>query len=84
MRPRLVEKLKLNGAGLVCMMLKNLGVDVVFGIPGVHNLSLFEMLRRSGIRIVAPTHEQGAAFMANGYSRSTGRIGVFTTLSIAA
>jgi len=80
MKSMLVDKLKLNGAGLVCKTLKEMGVEVVFGIPGVHNLSLFEMLRRTGIRIVAPTHEQGAAFMANGYSRSTGKIGVFVTI----
>lgn len=61
-------------------MLVESGVQVVFGIPGVHNLVLFEAMRRSGIRIVPTTHEQGAAFMANGYSRATGRPGVFVTV----
>ncbi|MHB0879186.1 MAG: thiamine pyrophosphate-binding protein, partial [Anaerolineae bacterium] len=56
------------------------GVEVVFGIPGMHNLPLFEALRRSGIRVVAATHEQGVSFMANGYSRATGRVGVFITM----
>lgn len=60
-------------------LLKN-GIDLVFGIPGVHNLALFEALQRAGIRVVPATHEQGAAFMANGYGRATGKPGVFVTV----
>jgi acetolactate synthase-1/2/3 large subunit len=55
-------------------------VKVVFGIPGVHNLSLFEALRRSNIRVVSATHEQAVGFMASGYSRTTGTTGVFVTV----
>lgn len=52
------------------------GVDTVFGIPGVHTVELYRGLARSKIRHVTPRHEQGAAFMADGYARVSGRPGV--------
>jgi acetolactate synthase I/II/III large subunit len=52
------------------------GVDVVFGIPGVHTVELYRGLGRSGIRHVTARHEQGAAFMADGYARVSGKPGV--------
>ena len=52
------------------------GVEVVFGIPGVHTVELYRGLAGSGLRHVTPRHEQGAAFMADGYARVTGRPGV--------
>lgn len=52
------------------------GVDTVFGIPGVHTVELYRGLARSKIRHVTPRHEQGAAFMADGYARASGRPGV--------
>jgi acetolactate synthase-1/2/3 large subunit len=56
------------------------GVDVIFGIPGVHTYKLFDALyeRRSEIRFIGTRHEQGAAYMAYGYAKSTGRVGVYT------
>lgn len=69
-----------SGAEVLCDCLKRQGVKFVFGIPGVHNMDLFEVLRRSEIQVVAATHEQGAAFMANGCSRVTGETGVFLTV----
>src|SRR5579859_7941320 len=56
------------------------GVDTIFGIPGVHTYKLFDALheRRDEIRFVGARHEQGAAYMAYGYSKSTGRVGVYT------
>ena len=56
--------------------LKARGVDTVFGIPGVHTIELYRGLPGSGIRHVTPRHEQGAAFMADGYARASGRVGV--------
>jgi thiamine pyrophosphate-dependent acetolactate synthase large subunit-like protein len=56
--------------------LRALGVEVAFGIPGVHTIELFRGLGRAGIRMVTPRHEQGAAFMADGYARVSGRPGV--------
>jgi len=54
--------------------LESAGIGAVFGIPGLYNMPLFEALRaRSSIRVVAVRHEQGAAFMADGYARASGR-----------
>ena len=56
--------------------LKAHGVEVVFGIPGVHTVELYRGLAASGIRHITPRHEQGAGFMADGYARATGKPGV--------
>lgn len=57
-------------------MLKDRGVDVIFGIPGVHNVEMYRGIEEAGIRHVLARHEQGAGFMADGYARATGRPGV--------
>lgn len=56
--------------------LRTRGVAVVFGIPGVHTIELYRGLSGGGIRHVTPRHEQGAAFMADGYARVSGKPGV--------
>jgi acetolactate synthase-1/2/3 large subunit len=56
--------------------LRALGVDVIFGIPGVHTIELYRALAGAGIRHVTPRHEAGAGFMADGYARVSGRFGV--------
>jgi acetolactate synthase-1/2/3 large subunit len=57
-------------------ILESYGVEFVFGIPGVHTIELYKGLKRSNIRHITPRHEQGAGFMADGYARSTGGVGV--------
>lgn len=57
-------------------LLEAYGVETVFGIPGVHTLDLYRGLMDSPIRHVLARNEQGAAFMADGYARSTGKVGV--------
>jgi 5-guanidino-2-oxopentanoate decarboxylase len=57
-------------------LLDDYDVDIVFGIPGVHTLELYRGLADSPIRHVLARHEQGAAFMADGYARITGKPGV--------
>lgn len=52
------------------------GVKVVFGIPGVHTVELYRGLSGSGVRHVTARHEQGCAFMADGYARISGQPGV--------
>ena len=53
------------------------GVRHVFGIPGVHNLAIYDaLLRQSEISHVLARHEAGAAFMADGYARASGAPGV--------
>lgn len=57
-------------------MLKSRGVEVVFGIPGVHNQEMYRGIEEAGLTHVLARHEQGAGFMADGYARATGRPGV--------
>jgi len=52
------------------------GVEVVFGIPGVHTVELYRGLAGGPVRHVTARHEQGAGFMADGYARVTGKPGV--------
>ncbi len=52
------------------------GVEVVFGIPGVHTVELYRGLSGSPIRHVTARHEQGCGFMADGYARASGKPGV--------
>ena len=57
-------------------MLRDRGVDTIFGIPGVHNVELYRGIEEAGLRHVLARHEQGAGFMADGYARATGRPGI--------
>jgi len=68
-----------TGAQLIVDQLEDAGVEVAFGLPGVHNLALWEALRGSRIRLVGVRHEQAAAYAADGYARATGRLGVALT-----
>jgi thiamine pyrophosphate-dependent acetolactate synthase large subunit-like protein len=70
-----------TGGRAVARALGAHGVEVVWGIPGTHNLELYAGLAEAGIRHLSPRHEQGAAFAADGYSRVTGRVGVCVTTS---
>ncbi len=68
-----------TGAQVIVEELERAGVEVCFGLPGVHNLALWEALRSSSIRLVGVRHEQAAAYAADGYARTTGRLGVALT-----
>jgi thiamine pyrophosphate-dependent acetolactate synthase large subunit-like protein len=65
-----------NGAPSLVQSLEQLGVGLVFGLPGVHNLPIWKALSESGIRLVSVRHEQTAVYAADGYARATGRLGV--------
>ncbi|MBX6166941.1 MAG: thiamine pyrophosphate-binding protein, partial [Thermobispora bispora] len=67
-----------GGEALVAALAAH-GVDVVFGIPGTHNLPIYAHLRGHGIRHFSPRHEQGAGYAADGYARVSGRPGVCLT-----
>ena len=56
--------------------LKKQGVEVIFGIPGVHNVELYRGIEEAGLKHILTRHEQGAGFMADGYARATGKPGV--------
>ena len=69
-----------EGGDLILSHLEQLGVEYVFGIPGGAIEPLYNALarsrRRGGIGPVVARHETGAAFMAEGYARNTGKLGV--------
>lgn len=52
------------------------GVTTAFGIPGAQIYPLFDGFHRFDLEVIVPRHEQAAAYMAMGYAKSTGRIGV--------
>jgi len=64
---------------LIVRFLQQLGVDTIFGMPGAHILPVYDALYDSDIQSVLVKHEQGAAFMAGGLARATGRIGACIT-----
>jgi acetolactate synthase-1/2/3 large subunit len=71
-----------TGGEWVVEALRAEGVRHVFGIPGVHNLAIYDaLLGQSDVTHVLARHEAGAAFMADGYARSTGRTGVVVVTS---
>lgn len=67
-------------ADLLVAYLEQIGVEYVFGVPGGHIEPLYNALarsaRRGGVKHILARHEAGAAFMADGYARETGRLGV--------
>lgn len=70
---------------LILSYLERLGVEYIFGVPGGSIEPLFNALarseRRGGIRPIIARHETGAAFMAEGYARETGKLGVCCSTS---
>jgi len=66
----------LSGAEIIWATLVGEGVDTVFGYPGGTILPAYDALRKFPIRHVLVRHEQGAAHMADGYARATGKVGV--------
>ncbi|WP_417532195.1 thiamine pyrophosphate-binding protein [Marinobacter lipolyticus] len=70
----------LENGDLILRYLERLGVEYVFGVPGGSIEPLYDALarseRRGGIRPITARHECGAAFMAEGYARETGKLGV--------
>ena len=70
-----------TGAEIFNEMLLAEGVDVLFGYPGGSVLPIFDVLYSSPIKFIRSRHEQGAAHMADGYARSTGKVGVVLATS---
>jgi len=68
-----------TGAELLVRGLESAGVEVCFGLPGVHNLAAWKALASSDIRLVGVRHEQTAVYAADGYARASGRVGVAIT-----
>lgn len=72
---------RISGGDALVRALVAHGTELVFGIPGTHNLGIYRYLAEHGIRHVTPRHEQGAGFAADGYARVTGKVGVCLTTS---
>lgn len=72
--------MKMRGARIIMECLLEQGVDTVFGYPGGTILNVYDELELSGygkkIRHILTSHEQGASHAADGYARSTGKVGV--------
>ncbi len=75
--------MELTGARIVIECLKEQGVDTVFGYPGGTILNIYDELYKNSdsIRHILTAHEQGAAHAADGYSRSSGKVGVVLATS---
>ena len=67
---------QMTGGEVLARSLGAHGTDVVFGIPGNHNLGIYQHLEESNIRHVLARHEQGCGYAADGYARVSGRPGV--------
>src|SRR5881397_93128 len=67
-----------SGADILVQCLVNHGVDVVFAYPGGASMPIHQALTRFSkkLRTILPRHEQGGGFMAEGYARATGKVGV--------
>ncbi|MFE6128608.1 thiamine pyrophosphate-binding protein [Streptomyces sp. NPDC056437] len=74
-----MSAMPLTGGEMVVRALALHGTVRAFGIPGTHNLEIYRHLAAYGIAHVAPRHEQGAGYAADGYARVTGRPGVAIT-----
>lgn len=70
--------MQLTGAEIIIECLKEQGVDTVFGYPGGQILNVYDELykHRDEIKHILTSHEQGASHAADGYARSTGKVGV--------
>src|SRR3954463_8454316 len=68
----------LSGAQILVQCLLNHGVDVVFAYPGGASMPIHQALTKVSdrLRTILPRHEQGGGFAAEGYARSSGRVGV--------
>src|SRR5437868_3054068 len=72
-----------SGADILVQCLLNHGVEVVFAYPGGASMPIHQALTRvrDRLRTILPRHEQGGGFAAEGYARSTGKVGVCVATS---
>lgn len=69
---------KMTGAQALIGQLQREGVDTVFALPGVQMMAAFDALyeQQDAIRLIHTRHEQATAYMADGYAKVTGKVGV--------
>ena len=73
--------MQMTGAEIMVKVLAEEGVTTVFGYPGGAILPFYDALRESKVENILTAHEQGAAHAADGYARSTGKVGVVFSTS---
>src|ERR1700752_5340249 len=73
---------RMTGGGAVVEMLRRHGVETIFALPGVQNDALFVAFYDAGeaLRVIHTRHEQGAAYMAYGYARASGKVGAYAVV----
>src|SRR3954466_12161439 len=73
---------RMTGGRALVEMLRQHGVDTVFALPGVQNDALFVAFYDAGeaLRVIHTRHEQGAAYMAYGYARASGKVGAYAVV----
>lgn len=76
-KTKTAAKQQMSGADILVKSLEREGVDTIFAYPGGASMQMHQALTRSNsIRTILPRHEQGGSFMAEGYARATGKVGV--------
>lgn len=81
-KPATPQTRKMNGAQMVIEALTEQGVDTIFGYPGGAVLPIYDALfQQKKVRHILCRHEQGAGHAAEGYARSTGKVGVLLVTS---
>ncbi len=73
--------MRLSGAKMVVEAIKAEGIETIFGYPGGQALPLYDAIYDSGLKHVLTRHEQGAVHAADGYARSSGKVGVCVSTS---
>ena len=71
--------MKITVSELIVKYMERLGIETIFGMPGAHILPVYDSLYDSGIQSILAKHEQGAAFMAGGYAKASGKIAACIT-----
>ncbi|MEJ2679080.1 MAG: thiamine pyrophosphate-binding protein, partial [Gemmatimonadota bacterium] len=67
--------MSITGGRIVARALEDEGIPFTFGIPGTHNIELYDALAESAVRPILVTDEQSASFIADGVWRASGRLG---------
>ena len=76
-----MNKKQCTAAAKLIDILKEQGVECIFGLPGGNAIPIFDALAQSDMKLVLTRHEQGATHMADGYARATGKPGVVLVTS---
>src|SRR5215475_7356240 len=70
----------MTGGEAIVSSLVGHGVDTVFGLPGAQIYGLFDAFHQAQLKVIGARHEQACGYMAYGYARSSGKVGVFSVV----